>query len=166
MELKTERLTLKPLSDSDRDAMKELMTNETIKKTFMIPDACSDEALEKMFAALKRQSNSDDHYFRGIYLDNALIGFINDVEIKDKSIEIGWAVHPKHHNRGYATEAAKRVIEDLFSLGYTKVVAGAFIENPASFKVMEKLGMKPNGFSENIDYHGSLHRCDYYEITN
>ena len=36
MFIKTERLTLKPYSNNDKEAMIDLLTNNTIKKTFMI----------------------------------------------------------------------------------------------------------------------------------
>ena len=165
MELHTERLTLKPLSDCDRTDLIALLTNKAVTATFMVPDCHCEEDENRLFCSLREMSASDRHYLKGIYLADRLIGLILDVDISDDAIEIGWVIHPEHHNHGYATEAAKCMIQDLFCRGFTRVTAGAFAENAASFRVMEKLGMRKNSFEEDIQYRGSLHRCIYYEIT-
>ena len=45
-------------------------------------------------------------------------------------------------NKGYATEAMRAVIEYLSGIGAKHFCAGYAIDNPASGRVMEKLGMK------------------------
>lgn len=162
--IKTERLVLKAYSDSDRDSMAELLTNEEIKKTFMVPDFKSEDEVTKMFNKLKEFSLSDEHYERGIYIEDKLIGFINDVEIYNGSIELGYVIHPHYSHKGYCTEALKAAIDDLFSKGFNEVVAGAFEENEASFNVMKKAGMKLIDKEDDITYHGKLHHCRYYSI--
>ena len=163
--IKTKRLEIKPYEDSDQTAMIELLTHEDIKKTFMIPDFQTDDDAIAMFHKLKDDSYSKDHFERGIYLNQSLIGFVNDVGISDGSIELGYVIHPAHSNKGYATEMFSAVIEDLFQKGYREIVAGAFEENAASFKVMEKCGMKKMPKEEDITYRGITHHCYYYSIA-
>jgi len=56
---------------------------------------------------------------------------------------IGWCVHPDHTGQGFATEGAAELLRLLFDeLGVRRVVAGAFADNRASVRVMEKLGMR------------------------
>ncbi len=145
--------------------MIELLTNETIKETFMIPEFGSREEAAAMFRKLQQYSNSEDHYEYGIYLQNELIGFVNDVCIEHGSIEIGYAIHPDFHNRGYATEVLAAVIEDLFQKGYSTVIAGAFENNRASFRVMEKCGMTRIEREDDIFYHNKKQHCLYYAKT-
>ena len=57
------------------------------------------------------------------------------------SSEVGFAIGQKHWNKGYTTEATKKMIEFLFSLGVHKVIASHLIGNNASKRVMEKWGM-------------------------
>ena len=160
----TNRLVIKPYCDQDQESMIELLTNEGVKKTFMIPDfSCKEQAIA-MFLKLKDMSSSEEHYERGIYLNNHLIGFVNDVEIDDKSIELGYVIHPDHHNHGYATEVLQAVIKDLFQRGYDEVLTGAFDTNHASIRVMEKCGMKRIDKVDEIPYHGETHHCIYYSI--
>ena len=49
-------------------------------------------------------------------------------------------------------------------MGYSRVIAGHFEENPASRRVMEKCGMGPMDREENIEYRGVPHRCLYRAI--
>ena len=163
--LTTKRLVLKPYEDCDEARMIELLTNEAIKETFMIPDFNSWEEAVAMFRKLQKYSYSDEHYEYGIYLQDELIGFVNDVCIEHGSIEIGYAIHPDFHNRGYATEMLAAVIEDLFQKGYSTVIAGAFENNRASFRVMEKCGMTRIEREDDIFYHNKKQHCLYYAKT-
>jgi len=60
--------------------------------------------------------------------------------------EVGWAVHPDEWGKGYATEAAWRVIDWAFrEFNLHRVVAFCHANNSASVRVMEKLGMRRDG---------------------
>ena len=57
--------------------------------------------------------------------------------------EIGWALAADRQGRGYATEAARALLDYAFgALTCHRVVATCQPENPASWRVMEKLGMR------------------------
>ena len=101
-------------------------------------------------------------YVRCVDLDGMAIGFLNDVEIVDGSIELGYVIHPACHNRGYMTAGLSIAIEELFRVGYKCVICGAFEENRASQRVMEKCGMTRIEKIDEIPYRGSVHRCVYY----
>ena len=61
-------------------------------------------------------------------------------------VEVGWHFHPDHWGRGYATEAAGRLVEHGFEdLGLDVVNAVAYAGNDPSFAVMRRLGMTPRG---------------------
>jgi RimJ/RimL family protein N-acetyltransferase len=164
--LTTKRLIIKSYTDDDEARMVELLTNDKIKEGFMIPDFSSREEAVRMFKKLQKISYSPEHYEYGIYLQDDLIGFVNDVEIEDGAIEIGYVIHPDYHNQGYATEMLTAVIQDLFQKGYHEVIAAAFESNPASFRVMEKSGMKRIKKTEEIFYHGQNHPCIFYSIKS
>lgn len=160
--IKTKRLEIKPYQDADENAMIELLTNQEIKVNFMIPDFETEKEAIDMFKKLQAFSCSEEHYERGIYIENKLIGFVNDVEIGDGVIELGYVIHPKHQNKGYASEMLKTVIDELLREGFHQIVAGAFENNAASIQVMQKCGMKKISKEEDICYRGVLHHCYYY----
>ena len=163
-ELSTDRLVLRPFQAMDRAQAIRLLRNEEISKTFMLPDFPDDAAAGKLFDQLMNQSDPEKHFVRAICLYNGVIGFVNDVEIQDGTIELGYAIHPDYQNRGYATEALSASIWELFQRGYQAVQAGYFEENPASGRVMEKSGMHPISKVDTIEYRGIRHKCLYYEI--
>jgi ribosomal-protein-alanine N-acetyltransferase len=57
--------------------------------------------------------------------------------------EIGWVIARRHQGRGYATEAARALIDFAFStVRRHRLIATCQPENVASWRVMEKLGMR------------------------
>ena len=159
----TERLRLSAIEDRDKEDMIALLTNEAIGKTFMVPDFKSHKEAVKLFEVLKRLSESEERFVYGIYLENKLIGFINDVDCNETEVELGYVIHPEHKNKGYATEVLSTCINQILSLGYFVVKAGAFEENLASMRVMEKCGMTRMLEEDSIEYRGKVHRCIYYK---
>lgn len=161
----TKRLLLRPYEETDRESFVRILRNKEISSTFMLPDFVDDAAAEALFRKLLILSHQKDRFERAICLENNLIGFLNDVEIKDGSIELGYVIHPDYQNQGYATEALTAAIGELFRQGYSTVRAGYFSENIASGRVMEKSGMHPISRVDTIEYRGFAHQCSYYEIT-
>lgn len=159
----TPRLLLKRITAGDLVEGIQIYRDERVNKTYMFPDLTEDAA-KKLHDRLCTISADDHRYIRGIYLNNQMIGFINDPEIQGDSIELGWVVNPEYHNRGFATEAVTHVIGDLFARGFAEVTAGAFQENPASMRVMEKSGMQLIDKTEEIEYRGEIHHCVFYAI--
>ena len=62
---------------------------------------------------------------------------------KYRTREIGWVFAPEYQGQGYATEAARAVLGLAFEeLGLHRMVATCDPRNRASYRVMEKLGMR------------------------
>jgi len=98
---------------------------------------------------------------RGVVLKETgeLIGAVGIVPYRDKfnqvtsfnlpadtpaSAEVGlfWTIAPVHQRKGYATEAARALIDHLFNTeGLGRIIATTGYNNIASQRVMEKLGM-------------------------
>ena len=166
MFFETSVLTIRPFREDDKEKMLEMLYDKSIKKTYMIPDFDNLEAAEKLFTAFMRLSLSPDRYVGAICLDGELIGFMNDTEIIGDSIEIGYVISPKHQNKGFCTEALCGAIDHLFEKGFSEIICGAFEENKASIRVMQKSGMKLMPKTEVIEYRGKEHNCVYYSIKN
>ncbi|GAA4734310.1 GNAT family N-acetyltransferase [Modestobacter marinus] len=60
-------------------------------------------------------------------------------------VEVGWHLHPDSWRRGYATEAARAVVDRAFDDGLLEVYAVVRPGNQASLRVCQKLGMQPLG---------------------
>lgn len=60
--------------------------------------------------------------------------------------ELGFWFTPDVWDRGYATEAGRAVVQIArHALGLKRLVAGHFLDNPASGRVLEKLCFRPTG---------------------
>ena len=163
--IQTERLILKPVTEADQDAALDLLTNDLVKKTYMLPDFERREDSIPLFRRLVDLSNGTTRYLRGIYLQDHLIGYLNEVEKEGSSMEVGYLIHPDYHGKGYMTEALTAFIEDLFSLGLEEIIAGAFEGNLASERVMIKSRMKKLDRCDFVEYRNETHPCFYYHIT-
>ena len=155
-------IDLRPITDLDKELMIEIFKNKEVKETYMLPDYRSDEGYINLFENFKKLSNDTRRYVRGIYLGDKLIGFINEVEKTEESIELGYVISPLYKGRGFATRALDLSINYLLSIGYKEVVCGAFETNLASIRVMEKAEMKKMLKTDRIEYRGKTHKCIYY----
>ena len=157
-------MELRILTEADKAALTQMLTSDAVKKTYLLPDFDRQEDAIPLARRLMALSRENTHFVRGIDENGTLVGFLNDVEISDGSIELGYVIHPEHWNKGYATAALKLAIAQLFQAGYREVLCGAFEENPASLRGMEKAGMRRIEKSEEIEYRGNVHRCVYYSL--
>ena len=164
-ELKTYRLLLKSIEEKDKDNLLKMAKDPKIKKTYMLPDLESKEQENNFFKKIKDLSLSNNHIVYGIYQNDRLIGFINDVVDTGDTVEIGYFIDSDEWNKGYATEALWAYMKQLFEMGYFTVEAAYFEGNTASKKVMEKCLMHPNGKQEIISYRGQNHTAIYYSVN-
>ncbi len=164
MTITTDRLTLRPFERGDERDMIAILKDDTVKKTYMIPDFADESEAVALFDKLMNRSLDGAHYVRGVFLNDKAIGFINDVAIDNGRVEIGYVIAPAHHNQGYCTEAVRAAIDDLFARGFDAVEAGAFPQNTASQRVMQKCGMTKIEKTERIAYRGRVYDCVFYEI--
>lgn len=80
--------------------------------------------------------------------EKILIGhivFFNYFE--DHTYEIGWVFNSLYHQKGYASEAAKAIVDYGFNtMKLHPVIATCQPENTSSYRVMEKIGMRREGY--------------------
>lgn len=165
MEFTTRRLAVGPINEPNIPALIELVTDDTVKQTYMLPDFASQAEAESLARRLMALSRNPDRHMTGIFLGESLIGILHDVETKGDAVEVGYALLPAYHNQGYCSEALGGAIKWLLRHGFRRVMAGAFEENRASIRVMEKCGMTLQPETEMIDYRGRQHCCVYYAVT-
>lgn len=155
-------MKLRAFTENDEAKLTELLTNEQIKLTYMLPDFPRQEDAIPLAHRLIALSRDESRFVRGMEEDGILVGLLNDVEIHGGTVELGYAVHPSHWNKGFATAALTLAMDSLFRKGFREVLCGAFEENPASIRVMEKAGMQRLSRTDEIRYRGKPHRCVYY----
>ena len=61
------------------------------------------------------------------------------------AVEMGYWIARSHWGRGLATEACSALLDIARALGLTRLEASHFIDNPASARVLDKLGFESTG---------------------
>ena len=61
------------------------------------------------------------------------------------AVELGYWIAREHWGRGIATEAGRALVEIARALRLPSLEASHYLDNPASGRVLEKLGFEPTG---------------------
>ncbi|MGP1274144.1 MAG: GNAT family N-acetyltransferase [Caulobacterales bacterium] len=77
--------------------------------------------------------------------DGAGMGMIGLHPRKDGAVEFGYWLGEPYWGQGYATEAAKLLLDAADADGIAPIVAGHYADNPASGRVLEKMGFAYTG---------------------
>jgi RimJ/RimL family protein N-acetyltransferase len=159
--LATERLTLRPAEASDLDATWRFRANPAVNE--WMSSASPD------FEVYRAKFEDPDRLGRTLVveLDGRVIGDLMlrledawaQTEVADRGrdaqAELGWCLDPEYTGNGYATEAVAALLDVCFTaLHLHRVTANCFADNVASWRLMERLGMRR-------ELHGvrdSLHR--------
>jgi ribosomal-protein-alanine N-acetyltransferase len=143
--LTTERLVIRPFRESDyRDLYEYLSLPETY--LYEPGEPITLEQAEQL--ALERAKGTN---FWAVILKETgkMIGHISFFQEEPRHFltwEIGFIFNPAYQNKGYATEASRAVIKYAFKeLGAHRIVGNCDRKNTASWRVLEKCGMKREG---------------------
>ena len=146
--LETERLLLRPLEVADIPALVPLIGDFDVAKNLSrVPYPYTNEHA-RAFIELTVQTRAAGTDFNfaitrktdGIYMGGC------GVHAKDGAFEFGYWLGKPFWGQGYATETARRLVEFAFEeMAVPGLVAGWFHDNPASGRVLEKLGCVPDG---------------------
>ena len=146
-EIKTDRLILRPIGDRDAQNISTLAGDIDIARmTSTIPYPYP--VISADFFIMTNRENRR----RGLCYNYAVTFRDNDQLMgvvgvfrrgEDTALELGYWIGKPYWNQGYTTEACSAVLREAQqSLGVTRIVAGVFVDNPASLKVLRKLGFK------------------------
>jgi RimJ/RimL family protein N-acetyltransferase len=139
--IQTPRLVLRPMAPADWPAIWRYMSDEVV--TRWLPEGRLDEAQAQAFA----QENAGRSARALAVIERETGQLVGHMVFHPWFVrathELGWVISSGHQGRGYATEAARALMEFAFcTLRSHRVVATCQPENAASWRVMEKLGMR------------------------
>ena len=147
MELRTERLTLRPWRETDREPFARLSADPNVMRYF--PSCLSKDQSDAL--AHRIQVHIEEHGWGlwaveipGISPFAGFVGLATPVFTSHFTpcTEVGWRLASEHWGRGYATEGALAAIAFGFGeLGLHEIVSFTTETNLPSRRVMERLGM-------------------------
>lgn len=147
MFVRTERLLLRPGWSQDAPALFERIADERIVRNLATaPWPYRPEDAEAWLATERKASEPSLLIFRCTERAPELVGAIGFGRKPSGGLEFGYWIARHHWGRGYATEAGRAMIAAArHGLRLKRLDAGHFLDNPASGRVLEKLGFRSTG---------------------
>ncbi len=148
--LETERLLLRPFTPSDAPAVQSLAgAKEVASTTLTVPHPYEDGVAEEWIATHAPGYEAGKHVIYAITerAGGLLAGATGLVfEPAHARAELGYWIGVPFWGRGDASEAARALLELGFEqMGLNRIQATYITRNPTSGRVMQKLGMRPEG---------------------
>ncbi len=149
LRLETERLVLRPLEEGDLPAMTAYRGDPEVCRFLPFPPQTVDDIRARIGRLLGTTTLAGENagipvgIFRrddGLLLGDLVLFHLDAVH---GSAEIGWVIRPDAGGRGYATEAARALLDAAFRIyGLRRVIARLDAENILSARLAERLGMR------------------------
>jgi ribosomal-protein-alanine N-acetyltransferase len=166
--LLTDRLILRPYALDDAPELAQKLNNPKIYHTTLaLPYPYEEhhavEWISTHQASLER--GTDVNFAVTLKTDRTIIGTVSLMSIngQHRRAEIGYWIGPDYWNQGYATEACQAVLDYGFlQLNLHRIQARHFEGNPASGRVIQKLGMQREGISR----HAAFRAGKWHDLVN
>ncbi|MGM2767667.1 MULTISPECIES: GNAT family N-acetyltransferase [unclassified Bacillus (in: firmicutes)] len=161
MFIRTERLLIRNFEFKDWQAVHEYTSDSNVMK--YIPEGVFTEEDARNFVNRNMGENAEN--FPVILVDeNILIGHIVFHKyFGEHTYEIGWVFNPKYFNKGYASEAAQATLKYGFKeMKLHRIIATCQPQNIPSYGLMEKIGMRREGYFRKCIPHGNEWWDEYY----
>jgi len=146
MILKTQRLVLKQILDSDLNTLHRIFTDSYVRRYLCDGEIWSLQQVQEMLAENQKLFSEKKFGLWSIETntEQEVIGVVGLwYFFEEEQPQLVYALLPTATKKGYATEAATKIIEYCFDeLGFEYVVASCDRPNIESQKVAERLGMK------------------------
>jgi RimJ/RimL family protein N-acetyltransferase len=166
MDLETARLKLEPYNDAHYEGLRVMDSDPNVMRYITKGIV---KTPEDTWEGIRRvQARWDKYGFSWWAIkeksSNVIVGAAclqHLANMNEAPLEIGWRLVPKHNGKGYATEAAKAIIEFAAEqVRATYLVAVADPENRPSQRVMQRLGMTYKAIEQHYDV-----PCVVYELN-
>jgi len=140
--MRSPRLTYRPIEARDAGRIAMLAGDWDIARmTSRIPHPYTIVDADLWIASI-----DDDEFVRAILLGGELIGAVGYIRHEPKQAEIGYWIGKPWWGKGYATEAARTLVDHCFQeTGFEQLTCGHFVDNAGSARVIRKLGFRPVG---------------------
>ncbi len=143
LSLETARLVIRPYIPADAPAFRAIANHASVARMMTsVPHPMSEAQAADWIAA--RAWTGRPGFCLGVWLkDGPLIG---NLGLGGAPLSTMYFFGPRHWRRGYATEAMRAFLGWAFpAFGLAEIAAGAMADNPASARVLEKLGFARAG---------------------
>ena len=146
VELKTDRLLLRPFDFADVDDVLAYASEPEFARYLPIPQPYTRKDAVEFLARQLLAEWSLRPAFAMVFEEHVVGGLGLRVDDRNQRAELGYALAMQQWGKGFTLEAARVVVDWGFErYGLHKVYARADLRNRQSWRVMEKLGMAREG---------------------
>jgi RimJ/RimL family protein N-acetyltransferase len=143
---RTSRLLLRPGFPEDAPALAAAIADRAIVRNLaVVPWPYSLRDAEAFLASPRDPILPSLLIFERTRSEPRLVGSCGLGRRPSGAVEMGYWVARPYWGRGFATEAGAALIDIGRTLGLTALEGSHFLDNPASARVLEKLGFEPAG---------------------
>ncbi len=169
MKIHTKRLTLRDYVETDLEDIHEYGSDpEVVKYMPFGPNTLEDSQNFLNGAIVKQREEPRKDYGLAVALksEDKLIGGCRISKVSEREAHLGYIINRHYWGNGYATEAAKAMVEFAFGeLGVHRIYSDCHPENAASIRVLEKVGMVLEGRRRDyMIFHGEYSDTLLYSI--
>lgn len=147
--LRTERLILRQFHSADAKAVQRLAQDKRVAAGTFLPYPYEEGIAEQWIANQQQdhEAGAARHWAIVLAADHSLMGSIGlEIAKAHRHARLGYWLGVPYWNRGYCTEAVRAVLEYGFAqLDLHRIYAPHFLGNPASGRVLQKVGMTYEG---------------------
>lgn len=161
-EIPTARLVLTPLGVRFLDTVNEYALDaETTRYMIHLPNESPRETLAFLQGVeAEWEKEQPDAFKFALLFQGKHVGTVN-IHLSGGAGELGWIVNRRYWGRGFATEAARALVDHFAAhFAITHFIAHCDADNTASWRIMEKLGMERTG-----TYSGRQNRSAAHDST-
>ncbi|MBP5604059.1 MAG: GNAT family N-acetyltransferase [Ruminiclostridium sp.] len=141
-EIKTERLTIRPIRDDDWKTVQRIWLDER-NSTFGRYDNPKNTDDTAVMETVGQWSRADGkaHLCFAVCLDGDMIGYVC-FHSRDDGYEMGYAFLSALQGKGYARESLSELVAYVRSLGAARIGAGTALDNTPSVNLLKALGFE------------------------
>jgi RimJ/RimL family protein N-acetyltransferase len=143
---RTQRLLLRPIWPEDWRSIFDGIADEGIVRNLARAPWPYTQDDARQFANLPAGDPHFPRFLLTLASDASLVGCMG-LDQKDGKTELGYWIARQQWGQGFATEAGHAVIKIAEMIGHESLAAGHFVDNPASGRVLMKLGFVPDGLT-------------------
>ncbi|MEG1797394.1 MAG: GNAT family N-acetyltransferase [Clostridium sp.] len=172
--INTKRLKLRKISLYDVQSIyTHLKADERVTDNLIKGIHKSSEETLVMVEEIISQYEDPSFYYWGIELieSKELIGLIDlfEFEYDERKCKVGYLIGHNWWNKGYGTEALRAVVDFAFNnIKVSEISAAHNTDNPASGRIMEKVGMQKHSIVKDMitNAKGQSKDCAIYKLKN
>jgi RimJ/RimL family protein N-acetyltransferase len=143
---RTERLLLRPGFPEDAPALAAAIADQAVVRNLaVVPWPYTLRDAEAFLASPRDPALPSFLIFERTTAAPQLVGSCGLARRPSGAVEMGYWIARPFWGRGYATEACRALIDIARTLGLRQLEGSHFLDNPASARVLEKLGFEPVG---------------------